>query len=64
MDGDGLVCSARGCGAAAVWALRWRNPRIHGSDRVKTWLACDEHREHLYEFLTTRGFPCEIERTE
>jgi hypothetical protein len=24
---------------------------------VKVWLACDEHREHLGQYLSTRGFP-------
>ena len=24
-----LMCSARGCRATAVWALRWNNPRLH-----------------------------------
>lgn len=41
--------------------LLWRNPRIHGSERVKRWAACDEHVEHLRGFLTARGFPCETE---
>ncbi|MGH8795009.1 MAG: hypothetical protein ACRDXX_20505 [Stackebrandtia sp.] len=60
MSDDDLTCSARGCRAAARWAIEWRNPKIHGPGRVKTWLACDDHREHLSEFLTRRQFPCEV----
>ncbi len=50
------VCSARRCRAHAVWALRWNNPRLHTPERRKTWVACDEHRNHLTEFLSLRGF--------
>ncbi|SDR66160.1 hypothetical protein SAMN04489719_0157 [Agrococcus carbonis] len=50
-------CSASGCGATAAHALHWRNPRIHSADRVKTWAACDEHRETLAAWLRSRGFP-------
>ncbi len=39
--------------------LKWRNPRLHGPERVKRWAACDEHLEALRSFLTSRGFPCE-----
>jgi hypothetical protein len=49
-------CSARGCARPASWALRWRNPKIHATDRRKVWLACDEHRESLAEFLSARAF--------
>ena len=56
------VCSARGCQAEAGWALEWRNPTIHTSDRVKVWLACDEHRDSLSQFLTRRRFPCHVRR--
>lgn len=49
-------CSARGCRAAAVWQLRWNNPKIHTPDRRKVWLACEEHRDHLSSFLGSRGF--------
>lgn len=54
-------CSAKGCSLPATWALLWRNPRIHTDDRRKTWLACDDHRVTLEEFLSLRGFPLEIE---
>lgn len=50
-------CSAAGCDAAAVARVNWRNPRIHTPDRVKVWLACAEHREHLADYLGSRGFP-------
>ena len=61
-DGEGLevegpeVCSAKGCQAAATWQLQWNNPKIHTPDRRKIWLACDEHRSSLGDFLTARGF--------
>ena len=57
---DALICSARGCRAPAVWALRWNNPRLHDPDRRKTWLACAEHRESLGGFLEARGFLREV----
>ena len=53
-------CSAKGCRAPATWTLSWRNPRIHTADRVKQWLACDEHRETLSDFLARRDFPLEV----
>jgi hypothetical protein len=55
------VCSARGCGAAATWALLWNNPKIHTPDRRKTWLACDEHKASLSDFLGRRSFLREVE---
>jgi hypothetical protein len=54
-------CSAKGCRAPATWALLWNNPKIHTAERRKTWLACDEHREHLGGFLSARGFLRETE---
>ncbi|WP_427871203.1 hypothetical protein [Leucobacter luti] len=53
-------CSRAGCREAAVWAIEWRNPKIHAEDRRKTWLACAEHREVLEEFLAARSFPLEV----
>ncbi|HEX2317049.1 MAG TPA: hypothetical protein VHJ17_25100, partial [Thermomonospora sp.] len=53
---DEAICSAKGCRAPAVWALRWNNPRIHTPERRKIWLACDEHRESLAAFLGRRDF--------
>jgi hypothetical protein len=53
----GPVCSRAGCASAAAWNVNWRNPKIHTPDRVKVWLACDEHRDYLREFLAARDFP-------
>jgi hypothetical protein len=55
-----LLCSAKGCQQAAVWALVWNNPKLHTPDRRKSWLACDEHREQLADFLTARRFLREV----
>jgi hypothetical protein len=64
MDHDEPVaaatCSRVGCRADARWRIDWRNPRIHSADRTKTWVACDEHREYLREFLAARDFPVEV----
>lgn len=54
------VCSAKGCRAPAVWVLAWNNPKLHTPERRKTWLACDEHREHLSSFLGMRDFLKEV----
>lgn len=51
-----LICSAKGCAQPAVWALLWNNPKIHAPERRKTWLACEEHRQSLSDFLQVRGF--------
>ena len=56
MRADEPVCSAKGCRTAALWLLVWNNPRLHTPDREKTWVACDEHREHLAQHLGVRGF--------
>lgn len=50
-------CSRAGCVETASYNVNWRNPKIHGLDRVKVWLACDEHRDFLREFLLARNFP-------
>jgi hypothetical protein len=50
------ICSAKGCQQPAVWALRWNNPKLHSPDRLKVWLACDEHRSSLSDFLGARSF--------
>jgi hypothetical protein len=52
-----VQCSSAGCTANAAWRVNWRNPRIHTPDRVKVWLACDDHRTTLADYLVTRGFP-------
>ena len=49
-------CSAKGCRQVAVWVLAWNNPKLHTPERRKTWLACEEHRESLGQFLDLRGF--------
>ncbi|MFF2147279.1 hypothetical protein [Kitasatospora sp. NPDC058190] len=54
------ICSAKGCRADAHWVLVWNNPKLHTPDRRKTWLACEEHREHLSQFLGVRGFLKEV----
>ena len=51
-----LVCSAKGCQARGRWALVWNNPKLHTPDRRKNWLACDEHRQQLADFLGARSF--------
>ncbi|HLU63765.1 MAG TPA: hypothetical protein VKY66_04470 [Protaetiibacter sp.] len=56
----GIRCSAAGCDAAAEFRVNWRNPRIHPADRVKVWLACAEHRDTLFDYLATRGFPVQV----
>lgn len=51
------ICSRAGCSDDAAWNVNWRNPKIHGEERVKVWLACDEHRDYLSEYLAARDFP-------
>lgn len=51
------TCSRAACGAPATWWVNWRNPRIHSEERVKVWLACDEHVDFLRDYLATRDFP-------
>jgi hypothetical protein len=64
MDLPGAItttrCSRAGCREQATWAVNWRNPRIHAVDRVKVWLACEEHRNFLYDYLDARSFPVTI----
>lgn len=50
------VCSAKGCQKDAVWQLLWNNPKLHTPDRRKVWLACEEHRQSLADFLGARQF--------
>lgn len=57
---DPLTCSRAGCRETASWRIEWRNPKIHAADRVKVWLACDEHEEFLREFLAAREFPVAV----
>lgn len=58
------TCSRAGCRLPASAAIEWRNPRIHTGDRVKTWLACEEHTPFLVDFLTARAFPTEVRPLE
>lgn len=54
------TCSRAGCRVPATSAIEWRNPRIHTGDRVKVWLACDEHVDVLRDFLAARAFPLQV----
>ncbi|MET9505742.1 hypothetical protein ABZY42_29125 [Streptomyces sp. NPDC006622] len=56
MSDETPICSAKGCRTDALWVLAWNNPKLHTPERRKTWLACEEHREHLSQFLGVRGF--------
>lgn len=58
------TCSRAGCRSEATAAIEWRNPRIHTGDRVKTWLACDEHVAVLRDFLAARAFPLQVKPLE
>jgi hypothetical protein len=49
------TCSRKGCRSEASWQLLWNNPKIHAPERRKTWLACNEHRGWLEDYLQTRG---------
>jgi hypothetical protein len=50
------LCSAKGCRNDATIDLVWRNPTLHHGGRVKHWMACGEHQDHLADFLDRRGF--------
>lgn len=54
------ACSAKGCRAVARHAVVWRNPKLHAADRRKVWLACDDHRQSLADFVAMRGFLIEV----
>jgi hypothetical protein len=56
-DVETPVCSRAGCRIEATTTVNWRNPRIHSLDRVKVWLACDEHADYLRDYLAARDFP-------
>ena len=55
-----IQCSAKGCRAAAIWQLRWNNPKLHTPEYRKTWLACADHRSTLGGFLELRSFLREV----
>lgn len=57
---DGQVCSAKGCRHDAVHAVVWNNPKLHEPGRRKVWLACEEHRQSLTDFISLRGFLIEV----
>jgi hypothetical protein len=54
------VCSAKGCRAVARHAVIWNNPKLHTAERRKVWLACDDHRQTLADFVGIRGFLIEV----
>jgi hypothetical protein len=56
------ICSAKGCRNPAAYALAWNNPKIHTADRRKIWLACEDHRDSLADFLSVRGFLRDVTR--
>jgi hypothetical protein len=56
-----LICSAKGCQEPARWSLLWNNPKLHTPDRRKSWLACEDHKQSLSEFLGARGFLKDVE---
>lgn len=61
---ESSTCSRADCRNAGTWRLDWRNPRIHSTDRVKTWLACEDHVDFLREFLAARDFPLTVSRLD
>ena len=54
------ICSAKGCQAPAAWQLLWNNPKLHTPERRKVWLACDDHRQSLIDFLGKGGFLLDV----
>ncbi|MCU1531948.1 MAG: hypothetical protein JWO49_1519 [Arthrobacter sp.] len=52
---SGTMCSRKACRSEAEWQLLWNNPKIHTPERRKIWLACDEHRPWLEDYLQTRS---------
>jgi spore coat protein CotF len=55
-----IKCSRAGCQQAATANIAWRNPKIHAVDRRKIWSACDEHKNFLVDYLSSRGFEPEL----
>lgn len=53
---DEASCSAKGCTAPALWDLQWNNPKLHTPERRKVWLACEDHKASLSDFLGSRAF--------
>jgi hypothetical protein len=61
---DPVTCSRAGCRETATWRVEWRNPKIHSPDRRKIWVACDEHRDFLHDYLAARDFPVTVARLD
>ncbi len=57
------ICSARLCDNKAKYAIVWSNPSIH-LNRQKIWLACEQHREFLSNYIAIRNFPYEIKNAD
>ena len=55
-----LHCSRANCDRPADRRIEWRNPRIHSDERIKIWLACEEHFDFLLGFLVSRDFPVRV----
>lgn len=49
-------CSRKGCTRDAAWQILWNNPKVHSPERRKVWLACDDHRDWLADYLAQRSF--------
>ncbi|MCH8565348.1 acetone carboxylase [Nesterenkonia sp. LB17] len=49
-------CSRKDCRFDATWQVLWNNPKVHTPERRKIWLACDEHRPWLENYLAQRLF--------
>lgn len=49
-------CSRKDCRLDATWQVLWNNPKVHTPERRKIWLACEEHRPWLENYLTQRLF--------
>lgn len=60
LNPDSPQCSRAECRADAEVSVVWRNPKIHGPDRRKVWLACAEHADYLRDFLASRAFPVTV----
>jgi hypothetical protein len=58
------ICTAKGCQAAATWAVVWNNPRLHTPDREKVWVACGKHKQPLADYLAVRSFLKRVEPLE
>ncbi|MDP2773946.1 MAG: acetone carboxylase [Nocardioides sp.] len=63
-SGDPDRCSAKGCQTTATWQLLWNNPKLHTPERRKVWLACDEHKSSLSDFLGARQFLKDVQPHE